>query len=66
MIINQLKVKFCCFHSQCTVQLFPDGLVTLDVVQYINNISSEQILKRSVSALHQFLLHREWILHILD
>lgn len=32
---------------QCTVQLFPDGLVTLDVVQYINNISSEQILKRS-------------------
>jgi len=37
-------------HSQYTVRMFPDGLVTVDVVQYINGVSENKILDRTVSS----------------
>ena len=30
--------------------MFPDGLVTVDVVQYINGVSEDKILDRTVSS----------------
>ena len=30
--------------------MFPDGLVTVDVVQYINGVSEDKILDRAVSS----------------
>ena len=36
--------------SQYTVRMFPDGLITVDVVQYINGASEDSILNRTVSS----------------
>jgi len=35
---------------QYTVRIFPDGLVTVDVVQYIHGVSEDKILNRMVSS----------------
>ena len=35
-------------HRECTLRLFPDGLITLDIVQYIKDVSEEKLLCRQV------------------
>lgn len=32
------------------VRLFPDGLITLDVLQYVKGVSKEKVLQRDVSS----------------
>ena len=44
-------------HSQYTVRMFPDGLVTVDVVQYINGVSEDKILDRTVSSVLLYSRH---------
>ena len=41
-------ILFFILYSQYTVRMFPDGLVTVDVVQCINGVSEGKILKRAV------------------
>ena len=37
--------------------MFPDGLVTVDVVQYINGVSEDKILDRTVSSVLLYSRH---------
>ena len=49
-LINILILLLHVFYfSQCTVRLFPDGLITLDVAQYVVGVAEEKLLEREVT-----------------
>ena len=45
-LLNILILLFHVFNfSQCTVRLFRDGLITLDMVQYVEGVAEENLRK---------------------
>ena len=45
-LLNILILLFHVFHfSQCTVRLFRDALITLDMVQYVEGVAEENLRK---------------------
>lgn len=46
--------------------MFPDGLVTVDVVQYIDGVSEDKILNRTVSSVQHHYIQKHTKRKILN